>query len=214
LTFRRCTRTLGRVEGLGAYSDEIENALELVNVPSYVLDTTGVVRWINPAARRRVGDVRGRQFSSIVAPEDKERSRELFARKIAGSESVTDAEFAVVDRNGDRMTVDVSSVPLLRGGRVVGVFGQVTNERAAPPLAPDPPSPPDPPLTPPPQLTPRQSEVLQMLEYGRSTRQIAQELHLSPETVRNHIRHILLALGVHSRLEAVTLARREQLFAN
>jgi PAS domain S-box-containing protein len=202
------------VEGLGAYSDEIENALELVNVPSYVLDTTGVVRWINPAARRRVGDVRGRQFSSIVAPEDKERSRELFARKIAGSESVTDAEFAVVDRNGDRMTVDVSSVPLLRGGRVVGVFGQVTNERAAPPLTPDPPSPPNPPLTPPPQLTPRQSEVLQMLEYGRSTRQIAQELHLSPETVRNHIRHILLALGVHSRLEAVTLARREQLFAN
>ena len=214
MTFRRCTRTLGRVEGLGAYSDEIENALELVNVPSYVLDTTGVVRWINPAARRRVGDVRGRQFSSIVAPEDKERSRELFARKIAGSESVTDAEFAVVDRNGDRMTVDVSSVPLLRGGRVVGVFGQVTNERAAPPLTPDPRSPPDPPLTPPPQLTPRQSEVLQMLEYGRSTRQIAQELHLSPETVRNHIRHILLALGVHSRLEAVTLARREQLFAN
>lgn len=214
MTFRRRTRTLGRVEGLGAYSDEIENALELVNVPSYVLDTTGVVRWINPAARRRVGDVRGRQFSSIVAPEDKERSRELFARKIAGSESVTDAEFAVVDRNGDRMTVDVSSVPLLRGGRVVGVFGQVTNERAAPPLTPDPPSPPDPPLTPPPQLTPRQSEVLQMLEYGRSTRQIAQELHLSPETVRNHIRHILLALGVHSRLEAVTLARREQLFAN
>jgi PAS domain S-box-containing protein len=214
LTFRRCTRTLGRVEGLGAYSDEIENALELVNVPSYVLDTTGVVRWINPAARRRVGDVRGRQFSSIVAPEDKERSRELFARKIAGSESVTDAEFAVVDRNGDRMTVDVSSVPLLRGGRVVGVFGQVTNERAAPPLTPDPPSPPNPPLTPPPQLTPRQSEVLQMLEYGRSTRQIAQELHLSPETVRNHIRHILLALGVHSRLEAVTLARRQQLFSS
>ena len=204
MTFRRCTRTLGRVEGLGAYSDEIENALELVNVPSYVLDTTGVVRWINPAARRRVGDVRGRQFSSIVAPEDKERSREMFARKIVGSESVTDAEFAVVDRNGDRMTVDVSSVPLLRGGRVVGVFGQVTNERAAPPLTPDPPSPPNPPLTPPPQLTPRQSEVLQMLEYGRSTRQIAQELHLSPETVRNHIRHILLALGVHSRLEAVT----------
>lgn len=207
-------RTLGRVEGLSAYSDEIEKALELVNVPSYVLDTTGVVRWINPAARRRVGDVRGRQFSSVVAPEDKERSRELFARKVVGSESVTDAEVAVVDRNGDRMTVDVSSVPLLRGGRVVGVFGQVTNERAAPPLPPDPPLTPDPALTPDPHLTPRQYEVLQMLEYGRSTRQIAQELHLSRETVRNHIRNVLQALGVHSRLEAVTLARRRQLFAN
>lgn len=190
------------MEGLGSYGDEIEDALELVNVPSYVLDTTGVVVWINPAARRRVGDVRGREFSSIVAPEDKERSLELFARKVVGSESVTDAEFVVVDRNGDRLTIEVSSVPLLRGKRVVGVFGQVTNERETPPL---------PEL---PHLTPRQSEVLRMLEHGRSTRQIAQELHLSPETVRNHIRHVLRALGVHSRLEAVTLVRRQQLFAN
>jgi two-component system NarL family response regulator len=84
---------------------------------------------------------------------------------------------------------------------VVGVFGQVTRERQASPL---------PPL---PQLTPRQSEVLQMLEHGRSTRQIAQELHLSQETVRNHVRHVFRALGVHSRLEAVALARRQHLFA-
>ena len=53
-----------------------------------------------------------------------------------------------------------------------------------------------------------------MLEHGRSTRQIAQELHLSPETVRNHVRHVLRALGVHSRLEAVTLARSQELFGN
>ena len=190
------------MEGLGPYGDDIEDALELVNVPSYVLDTTGVVVWINPAARRRVGDVRGRQFSSIVAPEDKQRSLEMFARKVVGNESVTDAEFVVVDRNGDRLAIEVSSVPLLRGKRVVGVFGQVTNEREASPL---------PEL---PHLTPRQSEVLRMLEHGRSTRQIAQELQLSPETVRNHVRHVLQALGVHSRLEAVTLARRQQLLAN
>jgi PAS domain S-box-containing protein len=190
------------VDGLGSYGDEIEDALELVNVPSYVLDTTGVIVWINPAARRRVGDVRGRQFSSIVAPEDKERSLEVFARKVVGSESVTDGEFVVVDRNGDRLTVEVSSVPLLRGKRVVGVFGQITNERETPPL---------PSL---PRLTPRQSEVLRMLERGRSTRQIAEELYLSPETVRNHVRHVLRALGVHSRLEAVTLARNEDLLGD
>jgi len=189
------------VEGLAPYGDEIEDALELVNVPSYVLDTTGVVVWVNPAARRRVGDVRGHQFSSIVAPEDRERSLDVFARKVVGSESVTDAEFVVVDRNGDRRTIEVSSVPLLRGKRVVGVFGQVTSERGTAPLPPHP------------HLTPRQSEVLRMLEHGRSTRQIAHELHLSPETVRNHVRHILQGLGVHSRLEAVALARREHLLA-
>jgi DNA-binding NarL/FixJ family response regulator len=60
-------------------------------------------------------------------------------------------------------------------------------------------------------LTPRQSEVLRLLMRGRSTSQIAEELHLSVETVRNHIRRLMRALGVHTRLEAVAVARREHL---
>ena len=59
---------------------DVEQALHSVGVPSYVLDTTGVVRWINAAAERLVGDVRGRQFTSVVAPEDSRRARELFSR--------------------------------------------------------------------------------------------------------------------------------------
>jgi DNA-binding NarL/FixJ family response regulator len=50
-------------------------------------------------------------------------------------------------------------------------------------------------------------EVLRLLEQGRSTKQIAAELHLSTETVRNHIRRLFRALGVNSRLEAVAAAR-------
>jgi DNA-binding NarL/FixJ family response regulator len=56
--------------------------------------------------------------------------------------------------------------------------------------------------------------VLRFLEHGRSTEQIARELHLSTETVRNHIRHLLRALNVHSRLEAVAVGRQEHLIAN
>jgi DNA-binding NarL/FixJ family response regulator len=41
--------------------------------------------------------------------------------------------------------------------------------------------------------------------------QIAEKLRLSPETVRNHVFATSCALGVHSRLEAVALARRERL---
>ena len=59
-----------------------------------------------------------------------------------------------------------------------------------------------------------QTEVLRLLEHGRSTHQIARELNLSIETVRNHIRHILRTLGVHSRLEAVAVARQEHLVAS
>jgi hypothetical protein len=65
-----------------AVGGDVEQALETVGVPSYVLDETGVVRWINAAAVRLVGDVRGRHFTSVVAHEDSRRARELFAQKV------------------------------------------------------------------------------------------------------------------------------------
>jgi DNA-binding NarL/FixJ family response regulator len=42
---------------------------------------------------------------------------------------------------------------------------------------------------------------------GRSTAEIARELTLSETTVRNHVANLLGALGAHSRLEAVAVAR-------
>lgn len=172
----------------------LNEALEHINVPSYIIDATGIIRWLNPAARRVVGDVRGRQFTSVVAPEETLRARELFARKIVGAVQATDAGVVLVDAVGDRIAVEVSSVPLYEGEHVVGVFGQVSD------LIEDPHTHPD--L----HLTPRQAEVLELLERGRSTRQIADELQLSTETVRNHVRHLLRAVGAHSRLEAVAIA--------
>ncbi len=166
-----------------------------MNVPSYVIDRAGVVRWMNEAARAMVGDQVGRQFTSVVAPEDTRRARELFARKILGNTAVTDAPVAVVDAAGGRVGVEISSVPLRKGEHVVGVFGQVSSVVEEPHSHPE--------L----HLTPRQAEVLGLLERGRSTVQIADELHLSRETVRNHVRHLLQALGASSRLEAVAVAR-------
>lgn len=183
------------VEALKAMGADLEPALDHVNVPSYVIDHAGVVRWMNLAAKAVVGDQVGRQFTSVVAPEDTRRARELFARKILGNTEVTDAPVVVVDTVGDRFAVEISSVPLRQGEHVVGVFGQVSKVVEEPVPHPD--------L----HLTPRQAEVLQLLERGRSTVQIAEELHLSRETVRNHVRHLLHALGATSRLEAVAVAR-------
>ena len=183
------------VDALKALGADVEDALEHVNVPSYVIDRAGVVRWMNQAAREVVGDRVGRQFTSVVAPEETRRARELFARKILGNTQVTDAPVVVVDPDGGRVAVEISSVPLRQDEHVVGVFGQVSNVLEEPH--------PHPEL----HLTPRQSEVLKLLELGRSTTQIAEELHVSRETVRNHVRHLLHALGASSRLEAVALAR-------
>jgi hypothetical protein len=61
-----------------AVGGDIEKALESVGVPSYVLDSTGVVRWMNAAAKQLLGDVRGRHFTSVVAPLlDPQVAREL-----------------------------------------------------------------------------------------------------------------------------------------
>jgi len=189
------------VSGLHSLGGDLSTALESVKVPSYVVDPTGIIRWINPAARRVVGDVRGRQFTSVVAPEEKHRARESFARKIAGTAKVTDVEVSIIDTAGDRVHVEISSVPLVEGHRIVGVFGQICDIEE------------EPPESLPPHLTPRQTEVLRLLQRGFSTSQIATELHLSTETVRNHVRHLLRALGVHSRIEAVAAARRAHIIA-
>ena len=174
---------------------DVEQALENVGVPSYVLDATGIVRWLNPAAERLVGDVRGRHLTSVVAPEDKPGARERFAQKMLGTALASEASGHLVSSTGTRVPVEVSAVALKNGERVVGVFG-LFEER-----------PDDSTKAPPAHLTPRQVEVLRLLEQGRSTKQIAAELHLSTETVRNHIRRLFRALGVNTRLEAVAAAR-------
>jgi PAS domain S-box-containing protein len=183
------------VAALKAMGADVEGALEHVNVPSYVIDHVGVVRWMNEAARRIVGDQVGRQFTSVVAPEETRRARELLARKLLGNSPVTNASVVVLDKDNRRVQVEISSVPLRKDEHVIGVFGQVSDVVEEPH--------PHPEL----HLTPRQAEVLRLLELGRSTAQIADELHLSRETVRNHVRHLLHAVGVSSRLEAVAVAR-------
>ena len=181
---------------------DVEGALEECNVPSYAIDRFGVIRWLNPAARELVGDARGRQFTSVVAPEDSLQAREAFARKVFGKDSATEENAVLIGRDGNRVDVEISSAPLREDGRIVGVFGLVTQQMPATPAASHP------------HLTPRQTQILRMLAHGYSTHQIAAELHLAVETVRNHVRRMLRALDAHSRLEAVATARRDGLLAS
>ena len=175
----------------------VHGALEELNVPCYAVDRHGIIRWINGAAHRLVGDIRGRQQSSVVVPEQARAAKESFLRKMMGTEQSTDATVVVVEPGGKRVQVQISAVPLREGGRIVGVFGVVTHRasEAAPNAHP--------------HLTPRQNEVLHLLARGHSTAQIAEELHLSTDTVRNHVRRMLRALHAHSRIEALAVAHRE-----
>ena len=63
----------------------------------------------------------------------------------------------------------------------------------------------------PPRLTDRELQILRFVADGRSNKEIGDELFISENTVKNHVRNILDKLHLHSRVEAVMYALRENL---
>jgi two-component system NarL family response regulator len=61
------------------------------------------------------------------------------------------------------------------------------------------------------ELTGRELEILTLVGEGKTSREIAGQLYISENTVRNHVRNILDKLGLKSRFEAVSWAHREGL---
>jgi DNA-binding NarL/FixJ family response regulator len=57
-------------------------------------------------------------------------------------------------------------------------------------------------------LSARETEILRLVAHGRDNTEIAQELYLSPSTVKNHVSSILEKLGVDSRVQAAVRAAR------
>jgi DNA-binding NarL/FixJ family response regulator len=62
-----------------------------------------------------------------------------------------------------------------------------------------------------PELTTREREVLQLLTEGKSTKQIALQLHVSTKTIESNRRNIMDKLGIHSVAELTKYAIREGL---
>jgi PAS domain S-box-containing protein len=182
---------------------DVTHALEEMSVAAYVVDPQGRIRWLNRGAIDMLGDRTGQHFSRIVAREDLNLARAALAKKLIGEEVVTEYTVTVIDRQGRRVPVHVSSVPLCRRGEVIGVFGvaypargPVDGGTVAAPAADAP------------ELTARKYETLALLADGLGTAQIAERLGVAEETARNHIRGLLRQLDAHSRLQAVVRGYR------
>jgi DNA-binding NarL/FixJ family response regulator len=63
-----------------------------------------------------------------------------------------------------------------------------------------------------PRLTERELDVLRLVAQGLTNREVADQLYIAENTVKNHVRNILEKLHLHSRMEAVLYAVREKLF--
>jgi DNA-binding NarL/FixJ family response regulator len=60
-------------------------------------------------------------------------------------------------------------------------------------------------------LTAREIEVLQLLAFGHTNKDIAEQLFISPDTVKTHLEHIFEKLGTSDRTAAVAEALRRRL---
>ena len=181
---------------LEALSADALSMLAAVGVPAYVVDVHRRIRWQNAASIELVGDLRGRLDASVLGPEDLKRARAAFVRKQEGA-SHTEVKVSVARRDGRRVRVVVNSVPLKNAeGGMIGTFGfaQVLEEV-------------EPPSESAPVLSPRERETLTLLAVGYSTAQMAQQMGISKETVRNHVNGLLRSLGARSRVEAIAKAR-------
>jgi PAS domain S-box-containing protein len=191
------TRT-GSLSELG----DIFEALERLPVPIFAIDRNMTIRWLNRASRELIGEREGERFTDVLEPGSIPVANQAFAQKIVGSVASTEYKVTVRKRDGTLVRAEISSVPIRGDQSIAGVFGLATIDEEAPPQRAA-----DSEVS----LTPRQAQVLHLLARGCSTDQMADQLGLAQDTIRNHVRAILRRLGVHSRLEAVIEAHQRGL---
>jgi DNA-binding CsgD family transcriptional regulator len=175
---------------------DIVAALESLPVPAFTIAANETIAWQNHAAVGAIGDVVGKRYTVMVAPDSVAAVQAFFTQKRLGEALTTEYELTMIAADGARVPVEMSTVADPHDGHFVGVFGVFRPEEDLPP-----------PKAPQRELTPRQAEALRLLAHGRSTAQMADAMGVSVDTVRNHVRDLLKRLGVHSRLEAVVRAR-------
>jgi PAS domain S-box-containing protein len=176
-------------------------------IPASVHDVEGRFVHMNEAAERASGKTNaqllGHYFTELLPPEARASVTAQFRRAVQGEP--TDFETVFIDASGQLRGVRAQHLPLRSGGAIVGVFILAFDARRPPSGSVG--------LDPQPRLTPRQREVLGLIASGLSTAEIAAQLTISPETVRNHLRSLFSELHVHTRLEAIAAAQRLGLLA-
>jgi PAS domain S-box-containing protein len=177
-------------------------------VPASLHEVDGRFVHMNAAAERASGhssaELLGHHFTEMLAPEEREKVAAQFRRAAEWGEP-TDFETTFVDAGGQLRGTRAQHLPLRSGDQIVGVLILAFD-------APRPASEPNG-LEAPPQLTDRQREILDLIASGQTTSEIAKNLTLSTETVRNHLRGVFRELHAHTRLEAIATARRHGLLA-
>jgi DNA-binding NarL/FixJ family response regulator len=60
------------------------------------------------------------------------------------------------------------------------------------------------------RMTSRERDVINLIAEGESNKAIARQLHISPHTVKSHVRNIMEKLTLHTRLQIAAYAHQTQ----
>jgi PAS domain S-box-containing protein len=176
-----------------AHADELFRTLfTRSSVPMLALDARMTCTAANDAACRMLGrpraEIVGRPLGGTTIAQG------LWGRFMREGRLVANARVRRAD--GRLLDVDmVAATGIPRPGSHLAIYfprGQGTRHQA---------------------LSPREQEVTRLLAGGLSGQQIAERLHLSPETVRTHIRNAMQRLHARTRSHLVALALERDLFS-
>jgi PAS domain S-box-containing protein len=144
---------------------------------------------------RHRGDVVGLSIVESIRPDERTaaaREWQAFLR---------DGEYsgrrALIRADGSEVQVEFAARLEVLGGRRLAIYVAMVDG--------------DPPLSPSSQpagelpLTKREREVVTLIALGQDTTEIARELHISPETVRTHVRNAMSKLGARTRAHLVAI---------
>lgn len=196
---RRCTQALGSLRTRRVLEALLE---ETQSHPMLVLDLSGRLLWMSERAASWLG---GKKSGGSGVPEVLTAAAHKQAALVRGAGSSVPPPFEVTLRDG-------AGEPLLARLRLVRNAGDtpfVVIDLEKPGV--------DPSVSTVAErfgLTRAETKVLGFVASGLRDREIAERTFTSQHTVRTHIGRILSKLGVHSRLEALLLARGEQPRAN
>lgn len=133
-----------------------------------------------------------------ASPETKVLILTMFTDPSTVAEAVKAGADGYLSKGASRDTVVQAIHDLMEGRSVLdpnvteGIFGRISGKT-------------------PQALSDRELTVLQELSHGRSTREVAEHIHVSEETVKTYLKQIFRKLGVHDRTEAVAEAFRRGL---
>lgn len=172
---------------------------ERTSNPIALLDDERRIVEVNDAALMLFGGARGELIGMSIADSIRPEERAQAAHE--WDTFLTSGEYsgtrALLRADGSEVQIEFAARLAQVGGRRLAIYVATSEDPADTPTAAFAGELP---------LTSRERQVVTLIALGHDTAQIAAQLHISPETVRTHVRNAMSRLGAHTRAQLVAIA--------